>query len=220
MEKVVFWGATGQAKVLYECLSRDAFQLVSLFDNNATVSSPIADVPLYYGKEEFEKWLSMQEKKKMYFLVAIGGDKGEARISVQYYLESKGLIPLTAIHPTAFVASNAELGRGTQVLANASVCVEARLGEGCIVNTNAVVDHECQLGKGVHICPGATLAGCVTVEDFVMIGTGATILPRLTIGKGSIVGAGAVVIKSVPSNSIVVGNPAIPLKQKKQLCIL
>ncbi|MCU0754647.1 MAG: WxcM-like domain-containing protein [Xanthomonadales bacterium] len=40
------------------------------------------------------------------------------------------------------------------------------------------------------------------------IGANATILPGLTIGSGAMVGAGAVVIRDVPQNAIVVGNPA------------
>ncbi len=40
------------------------------------------------------------------------------------------------------------------------------------------------------------------------IGANATILPGLSIGTGAMVGAGAVVVRSVPSNAIVVGNPS------------
>jgi acetyltransferase-like isoleucine patch superfamily enzyme/dTDP-4-dehydrorhamnose 3,5-epimerase-like enzyme len=40
------------------------------------------------------------------------------------------------------------------------------------------------------------------------IGANATILPGIEIGAGAMIGAGAVVTKSVPANSIVVGNPA------------
>jgi UDP-2-acetamido-3-amino-2,3-dideoxy-glucuronate N-acetyltransferase len=40
------------------------------------------------------------------------------------------------------------------------------------------------------------------------IGANATILPGITIGMNAMVGAGAVVTKNVPSNAIVVGNPA------------
>jgi acetyltransferase-like isoleucine patch superfamily enzyme len=40
------------------------------------------------------------------------------------------------------------------------------------------------------------------------IGSGATILSNVTIGENAIVGAGAVVVKSVPANAIVAGNPA------------
>jgi len=40
------------------------------------------------------------------------------------------------------------------------------------------------------------------------IGVGATILPGVTIGDEVIIGASSVVTKSIPSNSVAVGNPA------------
>jgi UDP-2-acetamido-3-amino-2,3-dideoxy-glucuronate N-acetyltransferase len=40
------------------------------------------------------------------------------------------------------------------------------------------------------------------------IGANATILPGVTIGRNAMVGAGSVVTRSVPSNAIVMGNPA------------
>ena len=48
----------------------------------------------------------------------------------------------------------------------------------------------------------------VHIGKSVWIGAGAIILPGITIGDGAIVGAGAVVTHDVPSNAIVVGNPA------------
>lgn len=48
----------------------------------------------------------------------------------------------------------------------------------------------------------------VVIEDDVWVGAHAVILRGVKVGRGSIVGAGAVVTKSVPSYSIVVGNPA------------
>ena len=39
------------------------------------------------------------------------------------------------------------------------------------------------------------------------IGGGVIILPGVTIGKGSVIGAGSVVTKSIPENSLAVGNP-------------
>jgi len=47
-----------------------------------------------------------------------------------------------------------------------------------------------------------------TVKKGAKIGANATILPGLVIGKNALVGAGAVVVKDVPDDAVVVGNPA------------
>jgi tetrahydrodipicolinate N-succinyltransferase len=56
----------------------------------------------------------------------------------------------------------------------------------------------------------------VTLEDNVWIGDGAIVSKGVTIGKNSIVGARSVVIKDVPANVIVAGNPAQIVKELDQ----
>jgi sugar O-acyltransferase (sialic acid O-acetyltransferase NeuD family) len=204
----VFWGATGQAKVLRELTSHLGYQLVAVFDNNPEVLSPFADVPLFHGREGFEEWWQSFGARSAAFLIAIGGASGRDRLRLQRSLEERGLTPITAVHPAAFVAADASIGQGSQILMRAIVGVAARLGAACIVNTAASVDHESRLGDGVHIAPGATLAGCVEVGDFSMIGTGAVLLPRIRVGRDVIVGAGAVVTRDLPDGVVAYGNPA------------
>jgi sugar O-acyltransferase (sialic acid O-acetyltransferase NeuD family) len=214
MQKLIFWGATGQAKVLRECMRTSGFALVALFDSNEQLKSPFEDVPLFFGRVGFEAWIQKQSSdQKTTFLVAIGGHRGKDRIVIQDYLEAYGLIPAIAKHPTAFVADTADIGTGSQILAHAAVCVETSIARACIINTGAIVDHECRIEEGVHIAPGARLAGCVEVERLAMIGTGAVILPRIRIGEGAVVGAGAVVTKNVEPYTVVVGNPARVLRK-------
>jgi sugar O-acyltransferase (sialic acid O-acetyltransferase NeuD family) len=206
---MIYWGATGQAKVLRECMGGAAPELVAIFDREPGLASPFADVPIHVGKAGFESWLADQESpESIGFIVAIGGTRGRDRVEVQSYLSSFGLTPLNAAHRTAFVAASARIGLGSQVLANASVCVEAVVGEACVINTGAIVDHECRLADGVHVAPGARLAGSVDVGRYATIGVGAVVLPRLKIGEGAIVGAGAVVTRDVPADVTVVGIPA------------
>jgi sugar O-acyltransferase (sialic acid O-acetyltransferase NeuD family) len=208
---VVFWGATGHAKVLRECLNPTGLKLVALFDNNPKTLPPFSDVPLYFGQAGWLDWLERKSPASSVpvgFLAAIGGQRGRDRVAIQAQAVTAGLQPLTAIHRTAFVAEDARIGAGSQILARATVCVEVVMGEACIVNTGASVDHECRLGKGVHLAPGAVLAGCVDVGDYATVYTGAVVAPRVRIGEGAIVGAGAVVLRDVPPNTLVVGNPA------------
>nr|WP_161129618.1 DapH/DapD/GlmU-related protein [Photobacterium lucens]MZG79984.1 acetyltransferase [Photobacterium lucens] len=53
----------------------------------------------------------------------------------------------------------------------------------------------------------------VNIEDNVWLGEGVIVLPGVTIGKNSIIGAGTIVTKSIPENSIAVGNPARVIKE-------
>ncbi|SHJ21084.1 sugar O-acetyltransferase [Bacteroides stercorirosoris] len=57
-----------------------------------------------------------------------------------------------------------------------------------------------------------TIACPVTIESGVWIGGGAVILPGVTVGRNSVIGAGSVVTKSIPANSIAVGNPCRVIK--------
>jgi len=51
-----------------------------------------------------------------------------------------------------------------------------------------------------------------TIGKGAKIGANTTILPGVVIGRNALVGAGSVVVKDVPENGVVVGNPARLLK--------
>ena len=53
----------------------------------------------------------------------------------------------------------------------------------------------------------------VTIEDGAWVRVGAVIAPGVTIGRGSIVATGAVVLKDVPPNTYVEGNPATVIRR-------
>lgn len=56
----------------------------------------------------------------------------------------------------------------------------------------------------------------IEIEDYVWIASNALILPSCRrIGYGAVIGAGAVVVKDVPAMSVMSGNPANILKQRK-----
>lgn len=213
--KVILWGGTGQAKVTRPIIEYYGARVVAVFDDTPNLSAPFPDVDIYRGWEGFQTWIKGQDRKEIGFCIAIGNPHGRVRLNFHDRLVAEGLQPVTIAHPTAWIADNAIIGLGTQILAGAIVEAEVRIGRQCIINTKAVVDHESILEDGAELAPGATLCGLVHVGVNGWVCAGATVLPRKKIGADAIVGAGAVVNRDVPDGVTVVGVPAKPLKQKE-----
>lgn len=81
---------------------------------------------------------------------------------------------------------------------------------------NITLNSNVILGRNVTIYHGVTIgskqfgggAGIPRIGDDVIIYPNSVILGDITVGSGSIIGAGAVVIRDVPVNAVVAGNPA------------
>ncbi|RPI80347.1 MAG: serine O-acetyltransferase [Chloroflexi bacterium] len=78
-----------------------------------------------------------------------------------------------------------------------------------------VIGETAEIGEKVTLYHGVTLGGTSlnkgkrhpTIGNRVTIGAGAKVLGAITIGDDSRIGANSVVVKSVPTNSVVVGIP-------------
>lgn len=213
MKEIVIWGATGQAKVLHEFITGE-YEIIALIDQNKEVISPFAQVPLFHSWKEFQTKLDQTLSNEKFFAVAIGGIyRGRERQQIHELLVAAGLKPANLIHPEAYIASDALMGEGNQIMAKAVLCAEVKIGSQCLINTAATVDHESLLGNGVHICPGAHLLGDVHIGNYVTVGAGAIILPHIKVGEGAVIGAGSVVLEDVAPNTVMVGNPGKIIKQ-------
>jgi sugar O-acyltransferase (sialic acid O-acetyltransferase NeuD family) len=140
--------------------------------------------------------------------VIIGHGNNSKRKELLPQLEAAGITIGTAIHPSAVISPDAEIGASTTVSAGAIILTGAKIGRGCIINTSATVDHDCVVGDFSQVAPGAHLAGRVTIGAEAFIGIGAVVIQNLTVGGGSVVGAGAAVVRDVPDRCLVIGVPA------------
>ncbi|GAA1590471.1 hypothetical protein GCM10009789_50220 [Kribbella sancticallisti] len=147
----------------------------------------------------------------------------------------------TDLAPDVYVAEAAavfcdelRMGERSYIGAHAYVTGSVALGADTTINPFAVVRGRITLGDGVRIGAYASLLAFnhgtapdrpifrqsqtslgITVGDDVWIGSNVTILDGITIGAHSIVGAGAVVTKNVDEWSVVAGNPARKLRDRR-----
>jgi sugar O-acyltransferase (sialic acid O-acetyltransferase NeuD family) len=122
----------------------------------------------------------------------------------------------TIIHPSASVSSYAEVGAGTAILHQAVVTTNTVIGDHVMIQYHATIAHDDVIEDFVTMAPGSLLAGFVKLGAGAYIGAGSMIRNNLTVNEGAIVGIGAVVIRDVPANTTVAGNPARPLVASRQ----
>ncbi len=198
---MLLYGASGHAKVILSILKAMGQEVVAIFDDDPK-KKEIHAIPVVGSyRTDFLPNESL--------IIAIGNNTIRRQLSEQIR-HSFG----TAVHPSAQIDTNAQIGEGTVVMHGAIVQADARLGRHVIINTAATVDHDCELGDFVHIAPGATLCGSVTVGAHTLIGAGSVVAPNLKIGSNCLVAAGSVVTTSIPDGATVRGNPARIIKRK------
>ena len=82
------------------------------------------------------------------------------------------------------------------------------IGSHCAITTGVKLFTHGGASAARRWYPNFDTFGKVTIGDFVYIGTDAKIMPGVTIGDNVLVAAGSIVTKSIPSNTVVAGNPA------------
>jgi serine O-acetyltransferase len=105
---------------------------------------------------------------------------------------------------------------------NSSVPFECEIGTGSFLaygGIGVVIHRRARIGKNVNIGTGVVIGGrsgskeVPRIGDNVFLATGCKILGDIEIGDYVVVGPNTVLTQSIPSNSVVAGNPARVLRR-------
>jgi sugar O-acyltransferase (sialic acid O-acetyltransferase NeuD family) len=158
----------------------------------------------------YEEWLS-QPASSRHINIAIANSVIRERLvercvgdDVQFFeVRASNVVELDSVR----------IGEGAILCPFVTLTSNICVGKHFHANIYSYVEHDCVIGDYVTFAPGVKCNGNIHIQDHAYIGSGAVIKQGapgkpLVIGRGAVVGMGAVVTKSVPPNTIVVGNPA------------
>ncbi len=200
-------GYSGHSYVIIDILLNAGRIVTAYCDSEQKEKNPFHLT--YLGKEN-ESILAL---KSFDYFIGVGHNGIRKKIFSQLY-EQLGN-PVNAIHPSAVISASVEMNNGIMVSANATINPLVTLGAGVICNTSCSIDHECIIEDFAHIAPGAVLCGNVKIGAGTFVGANAVIKQGVTVGRNVTIGAGTVIIRDIPDNMVVVGNPQRILQKEE-----
>jgi sugar O-acyltransferase (sialic acid O-acetyltransferase NeuD family) len=183
-------GTGGHSRVVQDIVNLDYNYIIKLYDSDFKKCNNVID--------------NIDNIKQENTIIAIGNNKVRKHISLML----PNLFWISLIHPSAIIAKDVLIGKGTVVMAGVIIQSGTIIGNHCIINTGSCIDHDCIISDYVHIAPNSSIAGAVIIKEGVFVGIGASIINNIEVNSWSIIGAGSVVLNKINDNHIVAGNPA------------
>ncbi len=203
-KKVIIIGASGHGKSIGNIMIHAKDEIIGFLDDNIPIGTEIIHSPQI---KVIGTLKNIDDFPDVEFVIGVGSNQIRKEIASQYSLNY-----YKAIHPSAQIGVDTQIGMGTVIMANACVNACATIGSHCIINTGAIVEHENHIGDFVHISPNAALAGNVKIGNGTHIGIGAIVKNNVTITDDVVIGAGSVVVKDIKESGTYIGVPARRLK--------
>lgn len=203
MSDIILLGASGHAKVIIDMLHKtETDRKIVLLDDNEEVQGQYI-----LGHKVVGRITDCMKYRDNQFVIAIGNNHIRKMLAEKYDLDY-----ISVIHPSAVIAEDVIIGRGTVVMAGAIVNSGTTIGEHCIINTAATVDHDGRLADYVHLSPGTHLGGTVTIGEESWLGVGSCCKNNICIGEKVVVGVGGAVVQDILETGTYVG---VPVKKMK-----
>lgn len=204
-KKLIIIGAGGLGRIVYDVLSNDVatqphFNLHGFLDTRTDTILPSELMIAILGNP-----LTYQPQADELFIPAVGDPRW--RCDLVTPLADKGA-DFYSHTRQASIGARTTIGRGTFLTPGAVVSTDCIIGDFNYLDTYVVIGHDVELGAHCMVGAMSFLAGGVRIGNGVAIHPRATIAKGVSIGDGSIIGIGAVVVKDVPANVTVFGNPA------------
>lgn len=162
-----------------------------------------SDLYRYGGETSVIKGLFIPGFRYMYFLRKASQYKKKSPLGILYRL----IIRRYGFKYGFQIPVNTEIGAGFYIGHFGTIVIngKAKIGKNCNIAHNTTIG---RTNRGER-------KGYPTIGDYVWIGTGSVIVGGIKIGNNVLIAPNTFVNKSIPNNSLVIGNPAKIIDKEK-----
>lgn len=131
-----------------------------------------------------------------------------ARKSLLDKAKKNGFELATVIDSSAIVSPTAKVGDGSIICPHCILASSVLVGENVLVNAKTILGHDVKVGDNSVMSSMVNIGGRTCIDEETFIGMGTLVKDKLNIGARAIVSMASAVFRDIPSDVVVVGNPA------------
>ena len=206
MKNLLIVGARGFGREIYNlakqcCGYKTEFLIKGFLDDKFDALRGLANYPpIINSVEEY-----IIEENDI-FVVALG-DVNFKKKYIDKIKQKNGKFH-SLIHPTAIINSNTIIGEGVLIGQFTIISCDCFVGNYVTMHSFCNLGHDIKIGDFSSLGPYTFLGGFAQIENLVTIHPRVSVMPHKVVRKSAVVGAGSVVMRNVPENVTVHGNPA------------
>ena len=209
MKHLIIIGARGYGRGTYDtALSMKGYGVE--FDIKGFLDDKTDALDKYYGYPPIiDSVENYQIQPDDVFTCALGDVKYKKKYA-QMILDKGGEF-INIIHGTAYIANNVKMGIGCMVGTFSKIDCDVVIGDFVNIQAQCTIGHDTKIGSWSILDCYSFMGGFSSVGENVTMHTRSTLVPQKHIGNNSVINAGSVIIRNVPENSLMMGNPAKPM---------
>jgi acetyltransferase EpsM len=204
MKPFVIVGAGGLGRELLGWIAdcgpdtRRRFQVASIISEAKDAGGVCHGVPILHPDD----WSGSAPR----FVIGLSDPFEKKRLALS--LQARGWEAETFIHDSVAAGLAPKIGAGTVICPRCCISTDCEIGEHVLINSASGIGHDAIVGDYSSLLGAVSINGNVTVGEGVLFGAGSMVYPGKKIGSWSKIGLGSVVLRNVPDNAVMFGNPA------------